>query len=348
MSDVGQQLSANDSRRIAWERWKQHPDYAPAARWARDPLSVDGSMWRSFLEGYTAAAAIARSTAETLAQERQQKLRQGRAAAVVETDAARTSVISMRAERDALAGQIARLRDYIAHRPSCVTALCPAWACSCGFDALETDTRALAPNETAKGNHGWIQLPAFLASQGDDTMTTELQSLRTLRETAGMYCEQLPTEVREALHRVVGVEKHHSCAGQGAQGRPAALSTCVKCGTPTQASAVWTICDECLAAQSSGAPVTYAGRNPDDHIRETTTMITVGKGALRKTDDTREDSQIARAEDWPETAHIAALQRVVDAARAFRLCADGGAGWYGVPQRYYQELFDALDETEGK
>ena len=38
----------------------------------------------------------------------------------------------------------------------------------------------------------------------------ELQALRELREICGMYCEQLPVEVREALHKVPEIEKTHS------------------------------------------------------------------------------------------------------------------------------------------
>ena len=37
----------------------------------------------------------------------------------------------------------------------------------------------------------------------------ELQALRELREICGMYCEQLPIEVREALHKVPEIEKAH-------------------------------------------------------------------------------------------------------------------------------------------
>jgi hypothetical protein len=37
----------------------------------------------------------------------------------------------------------------------------------------------------------------------------EVQGLRELRETVGMYCEQLPEEVRDALHAVPEIEKTH-------------------------------------------------------------------------------------------------------------------------------------------
>lgn len=40
-------------------------------------------------------------------------------------------------------------------------------------------------------------------------MIKELHSLRELREVCGMYCEQLPVEVRETLHRVWEIEKTH-------------------------------------------------------------------------------------------------------------------------------------------
>jgi hypothetical protein len=49
----------------------------------------------------------------------------------------------------------------------------------------------------------------------------ELRALRELREMCGMYCEQLPVEVRRALHAVPETEKVHSCQAlpvQGVQG----------------------------------------------------------------------------------------------------------------------------------
>jgi hypothetical protein len=39
----------------------------------------------------------------------------------------------------------------------------------------------------------------------------ELRALRDLREACGMYCEQLPIEVREALHVVPEINKMHHC-----------------------------------------------------------------------------------------------------------------------------------------
>lgn len=41
----------------------------------------------------------------------------------------------------------------------------------------------------------------------------ELNSLRELREICGMYCEQLPVEVSEVLHRVWKIEKTHQHLG---------------------------------------------------------------------------------------------------------------------------------------
>ena len=38
-----------------------------------------------------------------------------------------------------------------------------------------------------------------------------VKALEDLREVAGMYCEQLPYEVREALHRIPGLDKTHQC-----------------------------------------------------------------------------------------------------------------------------------------
>lgn len=40
-------------------------------------------------------------------------------------------------------------------------------------------------------------------------MIEELLALRELREVCGMYCEQLPVEVREALHAIPEIEKTH-------------------------------------------------------------------------------------------------------------------------------------------
>ena len=37
----------------------------------------------------------------------------------------------------------------------------------------------------------------------------ELRVLRELREICGMYCEQLPVEVRDALHSIPEIEKTH-------------------------------------------------------------------------------------------------------------------------------------------
>ena len=42
-------------------------------------------------------------------------------------------------------------------------------------------------------------------------MIDELRALRELRVACGMYCEQLPVEVREALHAIPEIEKTHFC-----------------------------------------------------------------------------------------------------------------------------------------
>lgn len=39
----------------------------------------------------------------------------------------------------------------------------------------------------------------------------ELDELRELREVCAMYCEQLPIEVRQALHKTAEIEKTHRC-----------------------------------------------------------------------------------------------------------------------------------------
>ena len=59
--------------------------------------------------------------------------------------------------------------------------------------------------------------------------------------------------------------------------------------------------------------------------------------------DAREDEQVARAEDWPETTQLAALQRVVDAARVVVAC--GGVSDEDVA---LEAALDALDEKEVK
>jgi hypothetical protein len=55
---------------------------------------------------------------------------------------------------------------------------------------------------------GYIYAQAQKADERQD-LFDELWALRELRETCGMYCEQLPVEVREALHAVPDVEKTH-------------------------------------------------------------------------------------------------------------------------------------------
>lgn len=40
----------------------------------------------------------------------------------------------------------------------------------------------------------------------------ELRALRELFEICGMYCEQLPIEVREAFHQVPEIDKTHHCS----------------------------------------------------------------------------------------------------------------------------------------
>lgn len=39
----------------------------------------------------------------------------------------------------------------------------------------------------------------------------EIQALESLREVAGMHCERLPMEVREALHKLPDIDKTHQC-----------------------------------------------------------------------------------------------------------------------------------------
>lgn len=41
---------------LAWNTFKATEEYANAARWALSPEDTEGSLWRAFLEGYTAAA----------------------------------------------------------------------------------------------------------------------------------------------------------------------------------------------------------------------------------------------------------------------------------------------------
>jgi len=51
-----QELPKDDPRIIAWEQFKSTPEYENANKWAKSgPQYVEGSMWATFLAGYTAA-----------------------------------------------------------------------------------------------------------------------------------------------------------------------------------------------------------------------------------------------------------------------------------------------------
>ncbi len=49
---------------LAWNTFKATDEYANAARWALSPEDTEGSLWRAFLEGFTAAAATATAVKE--------------------------------------------------------------------------------------------------------------------------------------------------------------------------------------------------------------------------------------------------------------------------------------------
>lgn len=48
---VEAEVSHNDSRRQAWEKYKQTDEYANIRRWALHEEHVDGSLWAAFLQG---------------------------------------------------------------------------------------------------------------------------------------------------------------------------------------------------------------------------------------------------------------------------------------------------------
>lgn len=51
--------------------------------------------------------------------------------------------------------------------------------------------------------------PHWIETDTIPKMIEELRTLRELREVCGMYCEQLPAEVREVLHAIPEIEKTH-------------------------------------------------------------------------------------------------------------------------------------------
>lgn len=50
------QLPKNDPRMLAWGRFQRTEDYVNTLDWAAEPEHRVGSMWRCFLEGYTAGS----------------------------------------------------------------------------------------------------------------------------------------------------------------------------------------------------------------------------------------------------------------------------------------------------
>ena len=107
--------------------------------------------------------------------------------------------------------------------------------------------KKIAPLDTYE--HSWSAmrkvLEAALRACDADTAGTELSALENLREVAGMNCEQLPAEVREALHKVPDIGKTHRCAmskrcddcGQCDDGQTGEYP-CPKCGLPRLHDAV--------------------------------------------------------------------------------------------------------------
>ena len=49
------QLPKNDPRIIAWEAYKETPEYANNKKWVQHKVGVDGSLWAAFLVGYDTA-----------------------------------------------------------------------------------------------------------------------------------------------------------------------------------------------------------------------------------------------------------------------------------------------------
>jgi len=67
------------------------------------------------------------------------------------------------------------------------------------------------PDEDGMPNLEYIPL-YWIETDTIPKMIDELHILRELHEVCGMYCEQLPVEVREALHAVPEIEKTHQHA----------------------------------------------------------------------------------------------------------------------------------------
>lgn len=76
------------------------------------------------------------------------------------------------------------------------------WCCECF--ATRTIQTGEFDFELEFVPHYWIRTDAI------PQMIDELRALRVLCEVCGMFCEQLPVEVRESLHAIPGIEKTHS------------------------------------------------------------------------------------------------------------------------------------------
>jgi hypothetical protein len=71
---------------------------------------------------------------------------------------------------------------------------------------------ARLPNSTGLefvGAFDYTVLQVGEALKNSEGLYEYVRALEELREAAGMYCERLPVEVREALHRIPEIEKTH-------------------------------------------------------------------------------------------------------------------------------------------
>ncbi len=59
------QVSSDDPRMVAWNKYKESDAYANTRRWASKEEAVDGSLWASFIAGFEAALGSDSDTGKT-------------------------------------------------------------------------------------------------------------------------------------------------------------------------------------------------------------------------------------------------------------------------------------------
>lgn len=52
---VETEVSTDDPRKVAWDKYKKTSTYANTRRWALKEEAVDGSLWAAFIAGFEAA-----------------------------------------------------------------------------------------------------------------------------------------------------------------------------------------------------------------------------------------------------------------------------------------------------